>query len=62
MEKFWDSLPDKTKEALIDAGQFGQILKMKYAEGYEAFVKAIADKIGLDKAVVDAKLFELAKL
>lgn len=60
MEKFWDSLPDKTKEALIDAGQFGQILKMKYAEGYDAFVKAVAEKLGMDQAACDAMLLNLA--
>lgn len=60
MEKFWDTLPDKTKEALIDAGHFGQILKMKYAEGYEAFVTAISDKLGMDRTATDAMLMNLA--
>lgn len=60
MEKFWDSLPDKTKEALIDAGQFGQILKTKYAEGYEAFIQAVADKLNIDKAAADKMLLDLA--
>ena len=60
MEKFWDSLPEKTKEALIDAGQFGQILKAKYEEGYHAFVAAVSDKLGIDQATTDTMLLNLA--
>lgn len=60
-EKFWEQLPDKSKEALINAGQFGQLLKMGYAKGYDAFILKASNELGLSTDQVNEMLLALAK-
>ena len=61
VERFFEKLPDKSKDALLKAGQFSQILKQAYAEGYEAFVDRVASELGMNQDAIDELLLALAK-
>ena len=60
IEREFDKLPQSEKDALVQSGQFGQIIKTELHNGYDAIVTAASQKIGLDKATVDNLLTSLA--
>lgn len=61
MERFYEQLPQESKNALLESGQFSEILKQMYTEGYDAFVTETSTKLGLTKETIDSLLLGLAK-
>lgn len=61
IEREWNKLPEKTKEVMIQSGQFGQLLKQYYKSGYDEFLKVIEKELGLSKETTDEMLRGLAK-
>lgn len=61
IEREWDNLPQVDKDALLKAGQFGQIVKLELSNGYDAIVKAAADELGMNIDQVNQLIVELEK-
>ena len=57
----WDSLTEEEKDALIQSGQIGQILKEELLNGETAVIDAISVKTGLTPEDVSVTLIALAK-
>jgi plasmid maintenance system antidote protein VapI len=57
----WDSLTPEEKDALIQSGQIGQILKEELLNGETAVINAVAAKTGLTPEEVSTTLIALAK-
>ncbi|QTE37462.1 hypothetical protein J3L18_30930 [Mucilaginibacter gossypii] len=58
VERFFDKLPKDQQQSLIQAGQFGQIIKKFLTEGYQAIIDE-AGKIGIDSMTADKLLNDL---
>lgn len=61
IKREFDALPDDEQKALIQAGQFGQIIKTELNNGYHGIVTVAGQELGLQPEQVDQLLIDLAK-
>ena len=58
VERFFDKLPKDQQQALIQAGQFGQVIKKFLNDGYQAIIDE-SEKLGIDSMTADKLLNDL---
>ena len=61
VEKEFDNLPKGEQDALINEGQFGQIIKTEFSKGYAAVEALAVSKLGMTPDGVNTSLIALAK-